>query len=123
MASLIAFRHLYLLANTRCLSLLAFQIIKLRPANLTAFDEFDFVNCWRYYREDSFNAYAIGNFPDSEGLAVGSGSPALNYSALKLLDPFLVSFFDFHVNVDRIAGLKTRHIFTDFSKFLLYKFN
>src|SRR6218665_3052688 len=92
-----------LLFDAGSLAMLTFQVIQLCSPHATGFQYFDLVDRRRYYREDTLYANAVGHLAYGKRLAIGAAAFALDYSALKLLNTLLITFFDLHVNIHRVA--------------------
>lgn len=103
--------------------MLTFQVIQLCSPHATGFQYFDLVDRRRYYREDTLYANAVGHLAYGKRLAIGAAAFALDYSALKLLNTLLITFFDLHVNIHRVAWLERRMLFTNLCEFRFYELN
>ena len=76
----------------------------------TVFVYIDLFDERRCEREYSFHTYATRNFTNSKGSGNSCTSYLKDYS-LKLLDTFFVSFADFIMDSDGIAGLELGELF------------
>ena len=88
------------------------QIIQLGSTHFTMLVDLDLVDGRRSKREDPFNANVTRHFSDSKSFSVCAARSLQNNPA-ELLYPFLIAFFYFIVNGNRVSGC-------EFRKFLLY---
>src|SRR5215467_6399236 len=72
-------------------------------------------------RKHPFYSHAKAGLSDRYGLA-NSGVFSGDYDSLEYLNSFLVAFFDFHVNADRITGLKLRDIIAKLPSFNVFNY-
>lgn len=91
-----AFLHLCGLAGTLP------QIVKLRPADLPKPNHLDILYVRGVQWPGLLHAYAVGDFPDGEGLPVSSAL-ALEDGALKNLDTLSAPFFDQGMDPDSVS--------------------
>ena len=80
------------------------QIVELGAANAAGAQHFNLIDHRRVHRKNSFHAMAERNLPDGEGGMV-AGAALSDHGTFEDLDSFLVAFFDFDVDPDRIPGL------------------
>ena len=71
--------------------------------------------------EHSLYSHAKACLPDGYSLANSSVFSG-DYDSLEDLNSFLVAFFDFYVNADRITGLKLGDIIAELSSFNVFNY-
>ena len=83
------------------------QIVELGAANLAVALDFDLVDVRAVEREDTLDAFAIGDAAHGDGFGV-AGSLAGNHGSGEYLDAFFPAFFDFVVDANGVADHKVR---------------
>jgi len=81
------------------------EVVQLRSANLTLFENFYLINGRRHKWKDTLYANAVRNLPDCKRGTI-SLATALYDSALELLNPFFIPLFYLNVNVNCISRLE-----------------
>ena len=109
------------LLDTSCFARQDTQVEQTSPTYFTTTDNFDLVDVRRQEREDTLGTNLVGNLTNGEGFAVGVRVLTLNYNTLELLNTLLVALANFHVNIDSVAGSKTREAGAALLGFLLNK--
>src|SRR5207249_1276643 len=84
------------------------QIVELSATDLRRADHVDFVDHARVNRENPFHAVTEADLAYSEA-GLGTAS-ACDYHPFKRLQPFLIPFFDFHVNAHGVAWDEIRKV-------------
>jgi hypothetical protein len=82
------------------------KIVQLGAPDAATHDHFNFVNPWRMEGEYPFHSDPVGNFAHREGLSVTAIGPT-NHDALEDLNPFFITFDNFGMDANRIAGFET----------------
>ena len=85
------------------------EIIELRSTHSALPDQFDPVDNTRVQRKYTLDTNSETGLPHRDRLA-NAGMLAGDHNSLKCLNAFLIAFFDFHVNANRVPGLKSRKI-------------
>lgn len=98
------------------------HVVKLRPPHTPSLEDFNLIDRRRNDRKNTLNTNAVGNLADSERFTIACAT-TLNNGALKLLHAFFISFFDFYVNIDCVAGLEIRMGYPGAAIVLLHKFD
>lgn len=88
-------------------SLSSSQVKQPGPSDLTFPEDLNFFQTRGNDREDPFHADPVGNLPNSKRFAIGIDILPLDYCSLKLLDTFLVSFCNFHMDIDRVTRFES----------------
>lgn len=96
-----------LFLNLGCLTNLIADVVKLSTSNLTAADDIDLNYIGRMYGEGLFNAYAIGNTSNCEGLG-DSAAVLCDDSSFEHLDSLSCTLDDFVVNSDSVTDVENR---------------
>ena len=113
----------FLLLDFGGFALLSTKVKQAGTAHSTATDHFNLVDGGGEDRKNPLYTDAVGNFANGEGFSIAVRIAALNHHTLKLLDTLLVSFLDFYMHIDSIAGSECGHSGSFFCHFCFYKFD
>ncbi len=80
------------------------QVVELGAADFGRPDKFQLGDHRRMDRVNAFNAYPFADFPDGKRGRLAGSVFACNYDALEHLEAFFLTFFDFLMDSDGLAG-------------------
>ena len=110
---------LTLFFDTRCFTLAFAEVKQFGATNTTYFDDFNAVDVGRIDRECTLNPYVVAHFAHGEGLRVVL-TLTLDNHAFEGLDTLFVTFLDFVIHSNAIAGFEGWHLLSG-SKLFVYE--